>query len=155
MRNCGTNPSDLVLFIYDGTQGIQKEDEEILNLIKDKNYIMVANKADLVSKRKADVVYISALTGEGVNELKEALTSKVCEVEPDNLEFVTNSRQQVCLSRAKASIEQALMAAQVHELQDLISIDVKSAILALDELTGELITDDILDNIFEHFCIGK
>ena len=47
------------------------------------------------------------------------------------------------------------MAAQIHELQDLISIDVKSAILALDEITGELITDDILDNIFEHFCIGK
>lgn len=52
-------------------------------------------------------------------------------------------------------MEQALLAAQLNELQDLISIDVKSAILALDELTGELITDNILDNIFEHFCIGK
>ena len=55
----------------------------------------------------------------------------------------------------KKSVDQALMAAQIRELQDLISIDVKAAILALDELTGELITDDILDNIFEHFCIGK
>lgn len=57
--------------------------------------------------------------------------------------------------KARASIEQALLAAQLNELQDLISIDVKSAVLALDELTGELITDNILDNIFEHFCIGK
>lgn len=57
--------------------------------------------------------------------------------------------------KARASMEQALLAAQLNELQDLISIDVKSAILALDELTGELITDNILDNIFEHFCIGK
>ena len=147
--------ADLVLFVYDGTQGVQKDDEEILDLVKDKNYIMVANKADLTKKRSNDAVYISALTGKGVNELKQMLTSKVCEVEPENLEFVTNSRQQACLNRAKASIDQALMAAQIHELQDLISIDVKSAILALDELTGELITDDILDNIFEHFCIGK
>ena len=60
-----------------------------------------------------------------------------------------------CLKKARASIEQALLAAQLNELQDLISIDVKSAVLALDELTGELITDNILDNIFEHFCIGK
>ena len=72
-----------------------------------------------------------------------------------SLDFVTNTRQQECLKKAKMSLEQALLAAQLNELQDLISIDVKSSILALDELTGELITDNILDNIFEHFCIGK
>ena len=149
------NDADLVLFVYDASQGVNDGDKAILDLIKDKNYITVANKADLIEKRDADALYISALTGEGVNELKQMLTSKVCDVEPENLEFVTNSRQQVCLNRAKNSIEQALTAAKIHELQDLISIDVKSAILALDELTGELITDDILDNIFEHFCIGK
>ena len=102
-----------------------------------------------------EILCVSALTGKGINELKNTLTSKVCEIEPDNLEFVTNTRQQTCLNRAREAINQALMAAQIHELQDLISIDVKSALLALDELTGELITDDILDNIFEHFCIGK
>ena len=149
------NDADLVLFVYDASQGIKEEDKAILELIKDKNYIVIANKADLIKDKNDGVVCISALTGEGVNELKQTLTSKVCEVEPENLEFVTNSRQQVCLNRAKNSIEQALIAAQVHELQDLISIDVKSALLALDELTGELISDDILDNIFEHFCIGK
>ena len=147
--------ADLVLFVYDASQGINEDDKQILGLIKDKNYIMIANKADLVTERNKDIVYISALTGEGVNDLKNMLTSKVYEVEPENLEFVTNSRQQVCLSRAKASIDQALMAAQIRELQDLISIDVKSAILAIDELTGELITDEVLDNIFKHFCIGK
>lgn len=149
------NEADLVLFVYDASQGIQREDEEILNLIKDKKHIVIANKCDLTQDRNSDGVYISAATGQGVEELKNTLTKKVCEVEPDDLEFVTNSRQQVCLNRAKASLEQALLAANLRELQDLISIDVKSAILALDELTGELITDDILDNIFEHFCIGK
>lgn len=149
------NEADLVLFVYDSTQGIQTEDEEIYNLVKDKNHIVIANKCDLVSERKSDTVYLSALTGEGVNELKQTLTNKVCDIEPENLEFVTNSRQQTCLNRAKASLDQALLAANIQELQDLISIDVKASLLALDELTGELITDDILDNIFDHFCIGK
>ncbi|MCQ2743860.1 MAG: tRNA uridine-5-carboxymethylaminomethyl(34) synthesis GTPase MnmE [bacterium] len=149
------NEADLIMFVYDASQGINEDDNAILELIKDKNHIIIANKADLISNRNNQTVYISALTGEGINDLKQTLTSKVCKVEPESLEFVTNSRQQVCLERAKEALNQALIASQIRELQDLISIDVKSALLALDELTGELITDDILDNIFEHFCIGK
>lgn len=147
--------ADLVLFVYDASEGLSSDDKEVLELLKDKNHIVIANKSDLVDKRVDDVLYISAMTGEGVLELKESLKSKVCDVNPENLEFVTNTRQQTCLTRARGSMEQALLAAQLHELQDLISIDVKSAILALDELTGELITDDVLNNIFDHFCIGK
>lgn len=147
--------ADLVLFIYDSTQGIQEEDEEIYNLVKDKNHIRIANKCDLVNDKISDSIYLSAQTGEGIKELKQLLTQKVCDIEPDDLEFVTNTRQQACLKRARTSLDQALLGANIHELQDLISIDVKASLLALDELTGELITDDILDNIFDHFCIGK
>ena len=147
--------ADLVIFVYDAQAGMTKEDEEILELAEDKKHIVIANKCDLVSERQEGLHYISAKTGEGINELKELITKQVCDIEPDNLEFVTNSRQQVCLARAKTALEQALLGAQLKELQDLISIDVKSAILALDEITGELITDDILNNIFDNFCIGK
>ena len=145
--------ADLVLFVYDASKGLDVEDKEVLELIKDKNYILIANKADLAKDENA--LCISAKTGEGVNELKELLKQKVCDIQPEGLEFVTNARQQACLEKAKTAIEQALLAANLNELQDLISIDVKSAILGLDELTGELITDNILDNIFDHFCIGK
>ena len=147
--------ADLVLFVYDSAQGRQLEDEEIYDLVKDKNHIVIANKSDLSQERLDGVVYLSALTGEGVQELKQTLTEKVCGIEPENIEYVTNTRQQSCLSRAKLSLKQALLGARVHELQDLIFIDVKSSLLALDELTGELITDEILDNIFDNFCIGK
>ena len=149
------NEADLVLFVYDAAQGIQEEDKKILELAQEKNHIILANKSDLINDKKDGIVYISAQTGEGINELKQTLTNRVCDIEPENLEFVTNSRQQACLSRAKTSLDQALLAANIQELQDLISIDVKASLLALDELTGELITDDILDNIFDHFCIGK
>lgn len=155
--------ADLVLFVYDASQGIDKQDKEILELLKDKKYIFVANKSDLIDKNnitntpnaEKNVISISALTGDGINELKQNLTNCVCDINPEDLEFVTNTRQQECLRKARNSIEQALLGAQLRELQDLISIDVKSAILSLDELTGELITDDILNNIFDHFCIGK
>lgn len=147
--------ADLVLFIYDASKGLDNEDREVLELLKDKKHIIIANKADLIQEKNNETLYISALKGEGVNELKELLKNKVCDIEPESLEFITNSRQQECLRKSRSAIEQALLAAQLRELQDLISIDVKSSILALDELTGELITDDILENIFEHFCIGK
>ena len=145
----------------DASKGLDSEDKKVLELLKDKKHIIVANKCDLhpvtnsSARGEGAHLNISALTGEGINELKEELTKKVCDINPENLEFVTNTRQQECLRKARSSIEQALLASQLRELQDLISIDVKSAILALDELTGELITDDILNNIFDHFCIGK
>lgn len=147
--------ADLVLFIYDASKGLDSDDREVLELLKDKNHIVISNKSDLVTERNPEALCVSALSGEGVSELKELLKKKVCDIEPENLEFVTNTRQQECLKKARASMEQAFLAASLHELQDLISIDVKSAILALDELTGELVTDNILENIFEHFCIGK
>lgn len=147
--------ADLILFVYDTSKGLDDEDKKVLELLKDKKHIVIANKSDLSENRSDDALYISALTGEGVKELKELLKNKICDIEPESLEFVTNTRQQTCLQKALNSIEQALLAARVNELQDLISIDVKSAILALDELTGELITDDVLNNIFDNFCIGK
>ena len=147
--------ADLILFVYDASKGLDNEDKEVLDLIKDKNYILIANKSDLAENGNSEALQISALNGTGVNELKELLKKRVCDIEPESLDFVTNSRQQLCLTKARDALEQAHLAAKLNELQDLISIDVKSAILALDELTGELITDDVLDNIFSHFCIGK
>ncbi len=145
----------LVLFVYDASKGMDEDDREVLELLKDKNYILIANKSDIANNKNDNALYISAATGDGIEKLRKLLKHKVCNIEPESLDFVTNTRQQACLRKARQAMEQALLAAQVNELQDLISIDVKSAVLALDELTGELITDSILDNIFENFCIGK
>ena len=87
--------------------------------------------------------------------MKSKIKEIVYNFSPDEMEFVTNKRQQQCLEKCKESMLQALNAAKTFELQDLISIDLKSALLFLDEITGEVITDEILNNIFDHFCIGK
>lgn len=147
--------ADLVLFLYDASQGITPEDEAIWELAKTKNNVRIANKCDLVSNRTSDAYYISTKTREGIDEIRDLIKSKVCDVNPDSLEFATNTRQQECLRQAKNSLTIALDAAQREELQDLISIDIKSALMALDELTGEVVTDEVLNNIFDNFCIGK
>ena len=147
--------ADLVLFLYDASKGILEDDKAILDLIKDKKHIVIANKADLVTEREPDVFYLSTVSKEGLDELKNKIKEASCNFSLEDTEFVTNNRQQDCLTKCRESLVQALDAAKIHQLQDLISIDLKSALLYLDEITGEVITDDILNNIFEHFCIGK
>ena len=83
------------------------------------------------------------------------IKEKVCNFSLEDTEYITNERQVDCLKKCRESLSKALEAAKINELQDLISIDLKSALLFLDEITGEVITDDILNNIFDHFCIGK
>lgn len=147
--------ADLVIFLYDISKGMDDEDKAILDLIKDKNHIVIANKCDLVKERKDDIFYLSTETKEGLDELKNKIKEASYNFSLEDTEFITNNRQQDCLVKCKESLTQALEAAKIHELQDLISIDLKSALLFLDEITGEVITDDILNNIFDHFCIGK
>ncbi len=147
--------ADLVLFLYDVSKGMNDEDKAILDLIKDKKHIIIANKCDLINERKDGIFYLSTETKEGLDELKNKIKEISYNFSLDDTEFITNNRQQDCLLKCKESLTQALEAAKIHQLQDLISIDLKSALLFLDEITGEVITDDILNNIFDHFCIGK
>lgn len=147
--------ADLVLFLYDASKGLNDDDKAILDLIKDKKHIVIANKADLVQERKPDALYLSTVTKEGLDELKDKIKQASYNFSLEDTEFVTNNRQQDCLIKCRESLMQALEASKIHQLQDLISIDLKSALLYLDEITGEVITDDILNNIFDHFCIGK
>ena len=146
--------ADLVLFLYDASTGITKDDEVIWDLVKNKKNIKIANKSDLTDI-DTDDLKISTKTGKGIDELKTKIKEIVCDINPETLEFSTNLRQQNCLEQSKSALLIALDGAKRGELQDMISIDVKSALLALDEITGEVITDDILNNIFDNFCIGK
>ena len=147
--------ADLVLFLYDLNDGFTKEDKEILDSIKDKKYIKVATKCDLTSFKDNDSVCISLKTGENIEVLKQKIKSEVITQNLTEVEFITNQRQQKALEETKNSLINALIAAQNNEIQDLISIDIKSALMYISEVSGEVITDDILNNIFDNFCIGK
>ena len=147
--------ADVVLFLYDLNEGFTKEDKEIFDTIQDKSFIKVGTKCDLTNSKDNDAVCISLKTGKNLSELKAKIKDAVIKQNLTEVEFITNQRQQKCLEETKNSLINALIAAQNKEIQDLISIDVKSALMYISEVSGEVITDDILNNIFDNFCIGK
>ena len=152
--------ADLNIFLYDASTGLIDEDKEIYEIVKNTPHITAASKIDLVDSSGfqtvlPDTVCFSTRTKAGLDELRNSLKTFICTISPDDTEFVTNKRQQTCLIRCKEALENALSAAQHGELQDMIYIDLKTALLSLDEITGEVINDEILNNIFDNFCIGK
>lgn len=147
--------SDAVLFLFDSQTGMTDEDLEIFKLTEGKPVLKVASKYDLSQKKYDDCINISSVSGENIDNLKAEIKNLVCANLEEETEFITNERQQNCLDKALVSCNAALEGVLRGELQDLISIDVKTALLQLGEIRGELVTDDILNNIFDHFCIGK
>ena len=147
--------ADLILFLYDLSVGMTDKDKEIFEIIKNKKHIIVGNKSDIANKNSENSCNISTYTKQGLDELKTKIKSAISEFSVENTEFITNKRQQSCLLKCRESLQRALTASVNGELQDMIYIDLKSALTSLDEITGEIVTDEILDNIFSHFCIGK
>lgn len=147
--------ADVVLFLYDINEGYTKEDDEIYKTITDKKHIKIATKSDLTNKEDKNSICISLKTGKNLEQLKKEIKNAITGENLTEIEFITNKRQQKCLEETKNSLINALIATENKEIQDLISIDIKSALLYISEVSGEVITDDILSNIFEHFCIGK
>lgn len=147
--------ADLILFLFDWSKGFDENDALIYELIEDKPHIKIASKADLAEVPNPEAINISSKTGFNIDILKEKIKEAVIEQNAFDTDFVTNRRQEECLNHARNALFNALVAINNNELQDLISIDIKSALMAFDEVTGEVITDEILDNIFDNFCIGK
>ena len=91
--------------------------------------------------------------------MKNKILSAVLELIPDDSGYTTNKRQQGCLLRANEALNNVLETINnnpsAFDMSDLIAMDLKRSILELDEITGEVLTDSILDNIFDNFCIGK
>lgn len=153
-KTCVEN-ADLILFLFDWSKGFDANDALIYEMIESKPHIKIASKADLADIPNPEAINISSKTGYNIEELKEKIKETVLDKNALETEFVTNQRQEECLKQSKEALINALNATEAMELQDLISIDIKTALMSLDEITGEVITDEILENIFDNFCIGK
>ncbi len=149
------NDADIILFLYDLSQGFTTQDKEIYDSIKHKTHIKIGTKSDLTTKKDEQAICISLKTGENIDLLKQKIKNSVINQNLTEIEYITNKRQQKCLQETENSLNNALIATQNKEIQDLISIDIKSALLYISEVSGEVITDEILNNIFDNFCIGK
>lgn len=145
--------SEIVLFLFE--KSIDEIDKELINKAQNKQILFIKTKCDINTNHIENCVEISSKTGFGINYLKEKISEIIKNLIPDDSNYTTNKRQQTCLLRAKEALENVLETINLNPDADLYAMDLKHSILALDEITGEVLTDTILDNIFDNFCIGK
>ncbi len=159
--------ADIALMVIDGSADLESGDWEIERLVGHKPALLVINKNDLSFKTNtvllpnflptAQRIYISALTHQGVDALEEALVDLIMggSVTVADTPLVSNPRHKALLQRALQHTQEAISAQQAGLSPDLVSIDVREAVQALGEITGETVTEDLLDTIFSQFCVGK
>ncbi|CCQ60917.1 tRNA uridine-5-carboxymethylaminomethyl(34) synthesis GTPase MnmE [Crocosphaera watsonii] len=156
--------ADLVLLTVDATVVWSNQDNEIYEAIEHRPVILVINKIDLATPDLAqfptqisEIVKTSAANNQGIEALETAILKAIHQdkLTASNLDFAINQRQSAALTRAKISLEQVQTTIKEELPLDFWTIDLRSAIQALGEITGEEITESVLDRIFSRFCIGK
>ncbi|NLO25292.1 MAG: tRNA uridine-5-carboxymethylaminomethyl(34) synthesis GTPase MnmE [Clostridiales bacterium] len=159
--------ADLVLLVLDAARPLSKEDRAILDIIKDKRSIVLINKTDLeirldereITDRYPEwpVIHMSLVQDRGLDALEDTIYNLVFSdgIRSSDAVMVTRVRHEDCLKRAKRSLGDAIRAMKGGLPVDLVSIDIKAALEALGEITGDNITEEIVDRIFADFCIGK
>ncbi len=156
--------ADLVLLTVSAESGWTQEDEEIYRSVSDRRLILVINKIDLANPETViypaeieRVVKLSAAQNQGIEDLEKTIINAVQnqEIQAANLDLAINQRQAAALTRAKIALQQVKNTIDENLPFDFWSIDLRTAIQALGEITGEEVTESVLDRIFSRFCIGK
>jgi len=150
--------ADLILFLVDSSRDYSDEDEKIFNEIHDKKYIVIKTKSDLetsVNKKFDNEINLSTVTKDGVEELKNKIISMMkLENFSSSSVIITNERHKNALERALESIKNAIETIDENTL-DLVAVDIKDAYFEIGEITGNTTSEDIIDQIFDKFCLGK
>lgn len=159
--------ADLIIAIFDATKDLSKEDMEILDIIKDKKIIIVLNKIDLPCKIDENneylksitnnIVKISALNNIGIEEIYNKITKmfNLNEVNLDNEIVITNLRHKNLIHKAMENVEKAKQSLNENMPSDIVAIFIKDILESLGEITGEEVTENIINEIFSRFCLGK
>ncbi len=166
------NEADLAIYLLNVEDKIEDKDLEILSKIKNKEVklIVVINKIDKKEKSKFDtimeqleelkienIVQMSIINNYGVDELKEKIEKifNTCDLDFENELIITNERHRDLLKRAKVFLKEARSQIENNEPIDIVSIVIKSASKSLGEIIGSDVNQDIINKIFEKFCLGK
>jgi tRNA modification GTPase len=156
--------ADLQLVVIDGSTELTEDDRRLIDEASVGKHMIVINKADLprmiappAMGSDTVCVALSAKTGEGVDDLRVAIRSALVGGGADTTDgvMVTNVRHQAALERAMESLSQAKRSVGQRMADEFVAVDVRAAAEALGEITGAITTDEILEQIFSTFCIGK
>ena len=157
--------ADLIIAIFDITKKLDEEDKKILDIIGNKKSIIVLNKIDLVDKvnipeeilKYENIIEMSALNKQGIEEMynKIAELFKFNDIEENNSFIITNIRHKELIKKANKNIEDAINTLKNNLPIDIISINIKDALENLGNITGENVSENIINEIFKKFCLGK
>ncbi len=155
--------SNMVIALFDGSREFDKEDKEILKEIKGKKAIILINKVDLPQKldkseiKDFETIEISVKDNKGINLLIEKIKEffNLNEIETGDFTYLSNARQISIIKEALALSEEIKSQNEKHTPVDLIQIDIQKLWEKLGELTGDTYKDELLDEIFSKFCLGK
>ena len=159
--------ADLIIAIFDITKNLTEDDEELLEIIKDKECIILLNKIDVLSENielekrlksiNKNILKISALEDIGIQQLFDKIV-EIYSFNNDSLSndvLISNERHKNLIQKARIEIDEAINAAENDMYIDIISIYITNAMNYLAEITGNNVTDDVINEIFKKFCLGK
>ena len=159
--------ADLIIAIFDSSKDLTDEDMEILNLIKGKKVIILLNKIDLNPKIdendsrllavSQDIIKVSALNNLGIDKLYEKITNlfNLDQINLDNEVLITNLRQKNLITKAIEHIQETKNTMSNNMPLDIVAISIKEILEDLGSITGDEVSEDIIDEIFSKFCLGK
>ena len=159
------NESDLVLFMINNNEDITDDIKELISKIKDKEYLILINKTDLVSKINLDeikvdknrIVYLSIINNQGIEELKEKISElfNISNITSTDPTYLNNARSISILKKCLNKVSEVEKAVKNNMPIDMIELDIKSIWDDLGTINGSTYEEELLDEMFKRFCLGK
>ena len=158
--------ADLILYVVDSSQPLDENDQEIMELLKGRKSIVIYNKTDLASavdmgslreKTGSQVIPVSVVEETGIEDLEKAIREMFFqgEISFDDEVYITNARHKTALEEAEKSLEMVTESIEAGMPEDFFSIDLMGAYEALGRILGESLGEDLVNEIFSKFCVGK
>lgn len=158
--------ADLILYVVDSSQPLDENDKEIMDLLRGRKSIVIYNKTDLASavdmgrlreKTRSQVIPVSVVEETGIEDLEKAIREMFFqgEISFDDEVYITNARHKTALEEAEKSLEMVTESIEAGMPEDFFSIDLMGAYEALGRILGESLGEDLVNEIFSKFCVGK
>lgn len=158
--------ADLILYVVDSSQPLDENDKEIMDLLRGRKSIVIYNKTDLASavdmgrlreKTGSQVIPVSVVEETGIEDLEKAIREMFFqgEISFDDEVYITNARHKTALEEAEKSLEMVTESIEAGMPEDFFSIDLMGAYEALGRILGESLGEDLVNEIFSKFCVGK
>ncbi len=156
--------ADIVLAVFDGSRSLEDEDKRLFSRLEDKLVIPIVNKSDLdnaldiseIEKRLGSPLIVSAKNEEFAERLGKEITARLALDKLDaSAGFLANERQRTCVIKAAKAIDDALSATGAGVTPDVIGVQLDGALEAIYELSGKSVSDEVINEVFKRFCVGK